>query len=325
MSALQRLPAWIWSALVLGLLVLITGILQPNFLSAANLSQIVESNAPLGIVAVGMTLVILLGGIDLSVGSLLAFAGAVGILALNASGSFLVTAAVTVGVASLGGLLHGGLIGYGKIAPFIATLGTLVAFRSAAVLLADGGMVPAEENAIFRALGGGIAIPGTDIAPGPARVPYRIPYAGLAFIAVAVVGHVVITRTVFGRKLVAVGSNETAARFSGLHVERVKLMTYVLLGVCVGIGALLLASDFESINTANSGTLLELDAIAAVVIGGTRMTGGRGSVVGTVIGVLLLGVIRNVMVFLGIPDDARGLVTGAIIIAAVLVQKLSRE
>ncbi|MEM6315649.1 MAG: ABC transporter permease, partial [Planctomycetota bacterium] len=281
MSVAQRLPTWTWSALVLLLLIAVTGTLRPSFFSATNLTNIVASNAPMGIVAVGMTLVILLGGIDLSVGSLLAFAAAVGILGLNASSSFVAALAITLAIATAAGALHGLLIGYAKVAPFIATLGTLVAYRSAAVLLADGGNIPAEPNTIFAALGGGIPIPGTDIARGRAVVPYQVPYAGLAFVLIAVIGQVLVTRTVFGRKVVAVGSNETAARFSGMHVERVQLATYATLGLCVGIAAVLLAADFQSINTANSGTLLELDAIAAVVIGGTRMSGGRGSVIGT--------------------------------------------
>lgn len=328
---LEAMPPWSGALLALLILMAITGAMNPAFFRATNLLNILDQNAAIGIVAVGMTLVIILGGIDLSVGSLLALAGGVGILTLNAlyqpgQGDWLAVisaVAVMVLVGCTAGLVNGLLIAWGGLAPFIATLGALVAFRSAAVWMADGGQFFSQGAPTFASIGWGLPIPGTNIArPGAAPLPMSLPISVPILIVVAVTAHVLLFRTRLGRYIIAVGSNERAAVYSAIPVARIKTITYTLLGGMTGLAALVWAARFQSVNSANAGLLLELEAIAAVVIGGTRMQGGSGSIIGTLIGVLLLGVIKNMMVMLGVTSHAHGMVMGLIIIAAVLVQRL---
>ena len=347
-SIWSRIPGWAGAAAALVALMVFTSILEPSFLRPTNLINILNQNSSIGIVAVGMTMVIILGGIDLSVGSLLAMSGGLGIVALKAvalSGGG-PTTAVTAGVlvtllcGMVAGALNGILVSYGRIAPFIATLGALSAYRSIATWIANGGQfttrnqegvtdasrilhAPAEA---FAALGRGMPIPGTNISRTAEQViPMELPYSILVWLVVVIVTAILLNRTRFGRYVIAIGSNERTAVYSAIAVSRIKLLTYTLMGLITGIAALVTASRYESVNSANTGILLELEAIAAVVIGGTRMSGGRGSLAGTVLGVLLLGVIKNVLVMLQVTSHAHGLVMGLIIIAAVLVQRIGRR
>lgn len=331
-ALLDRIPSWSGALLGLILLCTITAIIQPAFVRPENIVNILNQNAALGIVAVGMTLVIILAGIDLSVGSLLALAGGVGILALNAGGAdggtwtVLCALAVMLIIGTLAGTTNGVLIAKGSIAPFIATLGALVAFRSAAVWIADGGQFRAMGPELFGEIGRGWPIPGTNVSRVAGRVtPLVLPYPVILWGVVAVIGAILLGRTRLGRYIIAIGSNERSALYSAIAVDRVKIITYSLLGLMVGIAAVVESTRFNSINSANAGTLLELDVIAAVVIGGTRMQGGVGSIGGTVIGVLLIGVIKNMLVMLGVPSHAHGLVMGVIIIVAALIQQIGRR
>jgi len=234
--------------------------------------------------------------------------------------------AVMIIIGTLGGAINGGLIAKGNIAPFIATLGALVAFRSAAVWIADGGQFRGEGPMLFTDIGRGWAIPGTNVSRVAGRVtPLVLPYAVIIWAAVALIASILLNRTRLGRYIIAIGSNERSARYSAIPVDLVKIITYSLLGLMVGIAAVVESTKFNSINSANTGNLLELDAIAAVVIGGTRMQGGVGSIGGTVVGVLLIGVIKNMLVMLGVPSLAHGLVMGAIIIVAALIQQIGRR
>lgn len=299
-----------------------------------NLLNILRQVSFVGIIAMGMTLVITLGGIDLSVGSLVAFLGGVGILFMNAllergTSEFLaVTAAfglmLVAGTAA--GLLNGILVSKGKLAPFIATLGGLAAYRSIAMALAAGGEYRSASTELFSTLGaGGIPIPGTNLAPNaPSPVPLLFPWPVLIFATVAVAAWVLLNKTRWGRYIVAIGSNERSAIYSAVQVDRVKLLTYSLLGLCTGVAGSLVASRLASISSSGSGTLYELDVIAAVVIGGTRMRGGSGTIVGTVIGVLMLGVIQNMLNLLQVSVYLQGLVKGLVIVGAVLLQRTER-
>ena len=301
------------------------------FLKPENLLNVLRQSSFVGLIAIGMTFVIIAGGIDLSVGSLLAFCGALGILVMNAlvdaqAGAFAaITLGLTVMVATgvAAGLLNGLLIAKGRIAPFIATLGGLAAYRSLALTLADGGEMRSQAGAAFKTLGtGGIPVPGVEVAK---NVPLLIPYPVIIFIVVAVAGHLLLTRTRFGRYVFALGCNERAARYSGIRIDRVKLGVYALIGLTTGIAAVLLSSRMNSVSSPGTGNLYELDAIAAVVIGGTRMSGGAGTIFGTVVGVLILGVIGNMLNLYGAPIHLQGLVKGLIIVAAVLVQRQTRD
>jgi ribose transport system permease protein len=282
----------------------------------------------------GMTLVITLGGIDLSVGSLVAFLGGVGILLLNALlargtvewVAVLASFAAIIAGGTVAGMINGVLVSKGRLAPFIATLGGLAAYRSLSMALVAGGEYRSEGTGLFGAIGaGGIAIPGSNIAPNaPSPVPLLFPWPVLIFAVVAVMAWIILNWTRLGRYIIAIGSNERSAIYSAIDVDRIKILTYSLLGLCTGIAALLVASRLSSISSSSSGTLYELDVIAAVVIGGTRMRGGAGTIVGTVIGVLILGVIQNMLNLLQVSVYLQGLVKGLVIIGAVLLQRTER-
>ncbi len=327
---LRELPSWTGPLVALALIVAVTGIWNPVFLRPDNLINILNDVSLLGIIAVGMTAVIILGGIDLSVGSLLAFAGGVAMMSLNAvynhgqGNEILAVAtglAVALAVGSAAGTLNGLLIAKGAIPPFIATLAGLVAYRSAATWLADGGQFFSQGSDLLAKLGWGFELPLVTVRGSALVMPYPV----LAFVAVVVVGYVVLNRTRLSRHIYAVGANEQAARYSAIAVDRVKIITYTLIGATVGLAAFLHAARYQSVSSSSAGQLLELYVIAAVVIGGTRMSGGAGSLTGTVIGVLIIGAIRNMLTMLNVTSYAHGLVMGAIIVAALLLHRLTRR
>ena len=340
MKRTTTLPVWIVPAIALVGLVAFTIIYEiatkgeSILIKPENLLNILRQVSFVGIIAMGMTLVITLGGIDLSVGSLVALLGGIGILFLNA----VLSSGASEPVAVLGafalilvggvvaGFINGLLVSKGKLAPFIATLGGLAAYRSLSMALVAGGEYRSEGSGLFGRLGaGGIAIPGTNIAPNaPSPVPLLFPWPVLIFAIVAFVAWMILNWTRLGRYIVAIGSNERSAIYSAIEVDRVKILTYSLLGLCTGIASLLVASRLASISSSSSGTLYELDVIAAVVIGGTRMRGGAGTIAGTVIGVLILGVIQNMLNLLQVSVYLQGLVKGLVIIGAVLLQRSER-
>lgn len=297
------------------------------FLSFANFNNILGQSSFVGIVAVGMTFVILLGGIDLSVGAMVALAGGLAIHAMNAvATSNLEAPRETLGIAAaigvcliagpLLGLFNGALIARGRIAPFVATLGTLAMFRSLVVAPVQGSEIRSQVPD-YRHLGAStIEIPGLGIDGDV--LPLRVSI--LVFFALAVGAHFVLNRTVFGRRVYAIGDNPQAARYAGVPVRRVTACVYAISGLCCGVAALLVSSRQNSIASSSTGMFYELDAIAAVVIGGTRLQGGAGRVFGTVVGVLMLGVITNMLSMLDVPTYYRDLVKGVIIILAVLAQ-----
>lgn len=324
---LQRLGPLFALALLVGYSALREG----TFLKPENVMNILRQNAFTGIVALGMTFVIVLGGIDLSVGSMMALIGGVGISVLNAALARGISEPVCVAgviatclwLGAILGLLNGWLIAKGRLAPFIATLGAMAAYRSLALSLADGGefrgpTASANGARLFERLGAsGVPLP-FHAAPG---VNVLLHWPSLAFVAAAVLCAVLLRRTRYGRYVIAIGSNDTAAMYSGVPVDRVRVLTYTLSGFLTAISAVLLATRMNSISSSNTGNFVELDAIAAVVIGGTRMKGGSGTILGTVIGVLILGVINNILNLTQVSPYLQGLVKGAIIIAAVLLQR----
>lgn len=283
-----------------------------RFASVDNLLGILEASSFLGIVAVGMTFVIIGGGIDLSVGSLLALSAV--LAAFGSQFGSVVAVALPLGVCGLIGLVNGLLIARARLAPFIVTLATLLFARGLAFAVSD------EGNTIFRidpdqaviALGQG-SIAGI-------RIPILL--AGLAFVA----GWVVLNRARYGTAVAAIGGNEEAARLMGLPIARVKAAMYVTSGLLAGLAGLLVAARSSS-GQSTIGVGLELQAIAAVVIGGTLLTGGFGSIAGTLAGVLLLNVINNVINQVGtLSSYFQQVVSGVFLIVVVLVQRyLTRE
>jgi ribose transport system permease protein len=284
-------------------------ILTPYFLTVANMLNVMEQTAINAIVAVGMTYVIISAGIDLSVGSLLAVSGVVLALALKAEWPAPLAAAAAVGVGGLAGLANGIGIAFGRLPPFIMTLGMMSVARGAALLITDGRPV-SGFGAAFRSLATG-HVAGI---PGPIVLT----------LAIYLVAHLVLSRTRFGRYVYGIGGNEEATRLSGVPVRFHKTVVYGVSGVASAVAAILLTAR---LNTAQpiAGINYELDAIAATVIGGTSLSGGEGSLGGTLIGALTMGVLRNGLNLLGVSSFLQQLVIGAVIIAAVLVDRLLKE
>jgi ribose transport system permease protein len=310
------------------------------FRTPENLRNVLNQNAATGIVAVGMTLVIVGGGIDLAVGSVMALAAAIGLLAANAFLGFSEThvtngtlsanaaewLAVAIGFAAgigtgmAAGALNGALVTLGRLPAFIATLGGLVGYRSITLALADAGEIRAAKTSVLSEIGrGGLpVVPGDWLASGKTLV---FNWSIITFVVVAVLGQLLLSRTRYGRHLVAVGGNPMAARYSAIAVDRVRFVSYVLIGLCAAIAGLLQMARMASVSTSQLGSQMELDAIAAVVIGGTAMSGGRGRIWGTVLGVLILGIINNMLIVSEVSTHWQGAVKGAIIVVAVLIQR----
>jgi ribose transport system permease protein len=299
-----------------------------SFLQIENLRNMVSQNAAVGVIAIGMTLVIIAGGIDLSVGSMTAMCGAVAILAVNkfsgmgAGLAILLAALASVGVGFLAGLLNGILIAYGRVAAFVVTLGGLAGFRSIALVLGQGGEIRSQVSALQDFGFGGIAIPFAKDASGG---PVLFYWSAVVFLAIAVLAAGVLNWTRFGRYVIAVGANRRAAEYSGIDTLTVRVAVYAILGACVGIAAVLVGARMNSVGTGSVGLYYELDAIAAVVIGGTSLRGGKGRIWGTVVGILLLTLISNMITAYHIDTNWQGLVRGAVILAAVLIQRGTKE
>jgi ribose transport system permease protein len=311
----------VWVAL--GALFLLCALLRPaNFLTPEAFRNLINQSSYVGIVAIGMTLVIIAGGIDLSVGSIVALSGAAAVNALNATSpdsplGILCAALAAVLVGLLAGSLNGALVGLGKLAPFIATLGGLVGYRSITLAWANGGEVRSQSASLYGNLGKEGIPTGLTVGGGS---PLYINWSIVAWILVSLGAWFLLERTKFGRHMVAVGANEKAARYSGISVPTVQFLTYLILGACSGLAGVLLSMRFNSVASSTNGQFYELDAIAAVVIGGTSLSGGKGSIWATVAGVLLMGIIGVMMPALGISSYWQGALKGLIIVLAVLLQ-----
>ncbi len=283
--------------------------LTPHFLTVSNLLNVMEQTAINAVVAVGMTFVIISGGIDLSVGSLVALAGVLlaSVLQTGAPAPVAVLACLAGG--AFCGLINGALITRGRLPPFIATLGMMSIARGAALVYTEGRPISGFE-AGFRGLATGRVL----MVPGPVLVTAAV---YLAF-------HFVLTRTRFGRYVYAIGGNEEATRLSGVAVAFHKTMVYALSGLMSAVAAVLLTARLNSAQPI-AGMMYELDAIAATVIGGTSLMGGSGTLPGTLVGALIMGVLRNGLNLLGISSFLQQIVIGLVIIVAVLVDSLLKK
>ncbi|QQO08987.1 ABC transporter permease [Breznakiella homolactica] len=290
------------------ILLIVAVIVNPSFLSWSNLTNQFVQGAVVGICAMGMSLVISAGMIDLSVGSSVALISGLGVTVLNSTGSILLCLLFCLGAGLIVGFINGILVTKGRIAPFIVTLATMSAWRSVINQLGQGGpfTVSRELYAPFRAIAAGRFL--------------GIPHLMLFFIAVTIITAVIMGKTKFGTYVYAIGSNQQAARLSGIGVDRVKTLIFVYAGTLYGLSAFLLASRLTSIQAASAGNGYEMDAIAAVAIGGTSMDGGKGKIIGTFLGVLMLRIISTVLIMANVPPFLNGLVQGIIIIVAVLAQ-----
>ena len=287
------------------------------FLSAGNVSNILARSSFIGIVAIGATFVITTGGIDLSVGSMAAFISGCMILLMNALMStfdslitiiFLAIIA-SAAIGALAGMINGLLTTKAKIEAFIVTLGTMGIYRSLVTYMADGGTLSLNftigdvySEAYYGTLLG-------------------LPYPVWVFLAVAIIGYVLLNMTVFGRHCFAVGSNESVAHYSAINVDRVKTATYILQGLCVSIATIIYVPRLGSAS-GQTGILWELEAIAAVIIGGTMLKGGYGRIWGTVVGALILTLIGNILNLTdAVSNYLNGAVQGVIVIVAVYLQR----
>jgi ribose transport system permease protein len=319
----QPAPARRWPALdmrvlspfiALAALLALGALVSPQFLDPANLLNVVTRSAFIAIIAIGATFVIAGGGLDLSVGSMAALVAGVMILTLNGAGSGVETLAlgmlVAVALSAACGLANGLVVTFGRIEPFIVTLGTMGIFRALVVWLAEGGTITMRNFELrelyrpvyFGAVGG-------------------IPVPIIAFLLVAALAALILYKTPFGRHVVALGSNEDVARYSGVPIWRVRTLIYVIQGVCVGLAVLVYVPRLGSA-TPTTGLLWELQAITAVVIGGTALRGGVGRIWGSVVGAVILELVANIMVLSNLVSEYLvGAVQGAIIIVAMLVQR----
>ncbi|CAB3760426.1 ABC transporter permease [Paraburkholderia humisilvae] len=308
---------------LVGLLVLCVAgtLLNRDFATLDNMMNVLTRTSFIGIIAVGMTFVIISGGIDLSVGSMAALIAGIMIWLMNglATGigghTVAPLAIVSIGIVcalvlgALFGCAHGLLITKGRIEPFIVTLGTLGIFRAVLTWLADGGALTLDNN--LSDLYGPVYYASLLGVPVPIWV----------FLAVAAGGALILNRTAFGRHVQAIGSNEQVARYAAIRVDTVKIVTYVLLGICVGVATVLYVPRLGSA-TPTTGLLWELEAIAAVVVGGTALKGGEGRVIGTVIGAVLLSVIANILNLTSIISVyLNAAVQGIVIIVVAFLQR----
>ncbi len=296
---------------VIGLLVLcaVLWALTPHFLTVSNLLNIAQQTSINAIVAAGMTFVIVSGGIDLSVGSIVALSGvALGALWQgNQPLSCGVLLALAVG--TLSGLINGALISIGRLPPFIATLGMMSVARGAALMFTEGRPISGFDER-FR----WIATGNLGFIPAPIIVT----------LVVYALAHLVLTRTTFGRYVYAIGGNEEATRLSGVAVRFHKTAIYGVSGALSAVAAIVLTARLNSAQPI-AGMMYELDAIAATVIGGTSLSGGSGSLVGTLVGALIMGVLRNGLNLLGVSSFLQQIVIGGVIVGAVLVDTLLKR
>nr|WP_041730172.1 ABC transporter permease [Conexibacter woesei] len=290
-----------------GLIVLIgaaIGVSNDAFLTQGNLVNVMRAVAVIGIAAIGATLVIIAGNLDLSVGSVLGYSGLVGALAMHGQIPALgIPAAIAVGVAV--GLANGLLVTYGRVNPFIVTLGMLSVVRGLALITTNGTPQEVPESLLFIGQG--------EVA--------GIPVSVILLLALVVIAQWFLSRTITGRRITAVGDNPKAAFLAGIPVRRTIITAFVLGGAFAAIAGIVNASNL-ALATTDAGAGLELDIIAAVIIGGASLTGGRGSIIGALLGATLLALLRNAFVLLQLSPYLQVTTIGAVIILAALIDQL---
>ncbi|MDR7304186.1 ABC transporter permease [Haloactinomyces albus] len=294
---------------VLAILATVGGITTENFFQVSNFVLLLTQASIIGVVSIGMTFVIISGGIDLSVGAIIALASVwatTGATQEFGTAGMLFTA---IAVATVCGLVNGGLIAYGGLVSLIVTIAGMAAFRGLATLI-SGGRPQIVETPGFS------AIATTDIL--------GIPLLVYIFAAVVGIGWLLLNRTTFGRHVFAIGGNPEAARLAGIDVRRVRATVFVLSGVCCGIAAIMLTARTAT-GASTHGTFYELDAIAAVILGGTLLSGGRGTLIGSILGVLVFTTVTNIFVLNNLSTPIQQIAKGVIIVAAVLLQRRANK
>ncbi|MBO3444259.1 ribose ABC transporter permease [Clostridium sp. CCUG 7971] len=297
------------SLIGLVLLIAVVSILSPSFLSSKNIFNILRQTSVNAIIAAGMTFVILTGGIDLSVGSILAISGAVCASLLASGQSIVVGIIAAILVGAFVGFLNGFVIAKGKLQPFIATLATMTILRGLTLVFTDGKPITLGSNDLaikFGNIGGGMI--------------FGIPTPAIIMLVVFVVCAYVLKSTKMGRYTYALGSNEEATKLSGLNTDKIKIWVYTISGILASIAGIIITSRLYSAQP-TAGTGYELDAIAAVVLGGTKLAGGKGKISGTIIGALIIGVLSNALNILDVSSYYQMMVKGIVILIAVLLDR----
>ena len=297
------------SVLILLVICVFATILSPSFLSVTNLFNVFKQITVAGIVGCGMTFVILTGGIDLSVGSILGLSGvlASGVLASTGNTAVAVAVSLTVGIAC--GAVNGFFVSVCGIPSFISTLGMMTLLRGVILVYTKGSPIPIKSDA-YKFFGKG-SIAG-------------IPVPVIILIIVFLLAHYILTQTSYGRSVYAVGGNREAARLSGIRVKTSEFLVYTLNGLMCGMAGLILTARLGSAQS-TSGTGIEMDAIAAVILGGTSLSGGVGFVLPTVVGAMIMGIIDNILTLMNVNPHATNIVKGAVILIAVLVDKKVKD
>ena len=313
-AALQKAVAFVALIALLGF----CGLAAPNFLSETNLIGILQATAVSGVLGVASTFVIISGGIDLSVGTLMTFTAVMcGVVLTNWGLPMAVGVVAALVFGALAGSVSGLIIAKLKVPPFIATLGMMLLLKGLALVIAQDKPIYFNDTPNFSLIS-------NDSLIGYVLPNFAIPNGVLILFLAAIVGSIVLKKTLLGRYIYALGSNEEAARLSGVNVDFWKVVTYALGGMICGIAGLIIASRLNSAQPA-LGQGYELEAIAAVVIGGTSLSGGRGTMLGTIIGAFIMSVLTNGLRIMGVAQEWQIVVTGVIIIVAVYVDMLLRR
>jgi len=296
------------TVIALIILMAVITIINSNFLTANNLLNLLLQVTSNALIAFGMTFVILTGGIDLSVGSILALSSALTAGLLGSGMPVTLAILISLILGCILGMMNGLLISYGKLAPFIVTLATMTIFRGATLVYTNGNPITKglSDTFLFQFLGQGYIV--------------GIPFPVIIMFIVFIVLYVLLHKTAFGKSVYAIGGNEKAAYISGVKLNKVKIIIYSISGIMSSISGLIITSRLSSAQP-TAGASYEMDAIAAVVLGGTSLSGGKGRILGTLIGALIIGVLNNGLNIIGVSAFWQQVVKGVVILIAVLIDR----
>lgn len=296
------------TVIALIILMAVITIINSNFLTANNLLNLLLQVTSNALIAFGMTFVILTGGIDLSVGSILALSSALTAGLLGSGMPVALAILISLILGCILGMMNGVLISYGKLAPFIVTLATMTIFRGATLVYTNGNPITKglSDTFLFQFLGQGYIV--------------GIPFPVIIMFIVFIVLYVLLHKTAFGKSVYAIGGNEKAAYISGVKLNKVKIIIYSISGMMASISGLIITSRLSSAQP-TAGASYEMDAIAAVVLGGTSLSGGKGRILGTLIGALIIGVLNNGLNIIGVSAFWQQVVKGVVILIAVLIDR----
>jgi ribose transport system permease protein len=305
-TSIEQLHIRLESLIVLIVLATLMAILSPYFLSVSNFMNILLATSTIGVLAIAATYVLSSGGLDLSLGSVLGLSGVVGAaVAVKLGMPMPIAVLATIGAGALAGFVNGIIITRAFVPAFIVTLGMLGIARGLALVLSDGRVI--------------YGLPSAMVYLGQGR-PLGIPMPVIIFIGTAIVMHIILAYTRYGRHTLAIGDNENAARTAGINIERHRLSLYTLSGALAGLAGLLFATRINS-GDPTAGITYELTAITAAIIGGTNLFGGRGSILGTMIGALIMGVLQNGLNLLAVQSYYQQMAIGGVLILAVFIDQ----